>query len=480
MSPPLHNARSSLGLGPSGRQSGGWTRAGWASAGWLLLSWVSLGCASGPPTSHGHMSNESSRLRPAVIQQDLKTRFRNPFDFSEKRQESGAEGEFENHPVMQVAWVDDRADSKPATNGSSRRTARQAAEGSTLPFLAGDQPPDSPGMTRREQIRNRIPIPMPAARNQLRHPARQLPSSRPLLNRQTDRQFDRPANRQNSSASSMESDSRPSNLVPGRQPSGGLRSPPNPAWNPPQSTRARPLPQSVPVELEPQQLPELQGQEVDGPADGQAAEEGVAEGERRDAPWAQIARYLWQPPTPEPPRELPVERTPQGPRDPDEVVDHPIVFRSISEIGTRITPPTEVEREGEQPYLPEDRATEYFSQFEPYFYRSEGYRPWDAYAAMRITQAFCHRPLYFEEINVERFGRSAGILQPAVSAARFFATVPTLPYRMAIDHPAVCQVDPSPYPPGAPAPRHRQAPPFRIRAALVQAVAVVGIIAIFP
>ena len=35
------------------------------------------------------------------------------------------------------------------------------------------------------------------------------------------------------------------------------------------------------------------------------------------------------------------------------------------------------------------------------------------------TAAFCHQPLYFEEVNLERYGTTRGRLQPAVSAARF-------------------------------------------------------------
>jgi len=43
---------------------------------------------------------------------------------------------------------------------------------------------------------------------------------------------------------------------------------------------------------------------------------------------------------------------------------------------------------------------------------------------------FEHRPLYFEERSTERDGRSWGAAQPAVSAARFFGTIPMLPYAM--------------------------------------------------
>jgi hypothetical protein len=472
MSPSRHNPRSPLGQNPRGRHPGGLSDMLCSWAGLLLTTWVCVGCTAGPNSSHVHLSNESSRLRPAVIQHDLKTRLRHPFDSAKPHSAEQTEGSPVEHSVRQVSWLDDRPDQTPRTSDSSRRTARSASGEATVQPTILEESAGTNRRVGREPIRSRIPILMPAARRQPQ------PQLQPMA---------RPPSQQSGKFSSRESD--PASPVPTRsvQPSTTLRSPPNPVWNPAPKSPSRSVPQRVPVDSQP--VP-VDSQRVPVASQPNQSQETPArnrdkplEGTAIDSPWVQIARYLWQPPSPRPPRELPElpeERVANGLPGPNDVVDSPIVFRSLSQIDTHISPPTGVEQEGEQPYLPEDRAAEYFSQFEPYFYRSEGYRPWDAYAAVQITQAFCHRPLYFEEINVERFGRSAGILQPAVSAARFFATVPTLPYRMAIDHPAVCQVDPSPYPPGTSAPRHRQAPPLRVRAALIQAVAVVGIIAIFP
>jgi hypothetical protein len=50
-----------------------------------------------------------------------------------------------------------------------------------------------------------------------------------------------------------------------------------------------------------------------------------------------------------------------------------------------------------------------------------------------------HRPLYFEEVNLERYGYGCcDCLQSAASAAHFFGTVPALPYCMAADCPGEC------------------------------------------
>lgn len=48
---------------------------------------------------------------------------------------------------------------------------------------------------------------------------------------------------------------------------------------------------------------------------------------------------------------------------------------------------------------------------------------------------FCYQPLYFEEVNLERYGRSFGLLQPFVSATAFYGRIPALPY-MAFARPA--------------------------------------------
>src|SRR5262249_45281632 len=52
---------------------------------------------------------------------------------------------------------------------------------------------------------------------------------------------------------------------------------------------------------------------------------------------------------------------------------------------------------------------------------------------------FCYRPLYFEDIDLERYGCTCGILQPAVSEAKFIGTVAMLPYKMAVRPPRSCQ-----------------------------------------
>ena len=65
----------------------------------------------------------------------------------------------------------------------------------------------------------------------------------------------------------------------------------------------------------------------------------------------------------------------------------------------------------------------------------------------------CHKPLYFEEVNLERYGHTAGpVLQPLVSSAHFFGNIIVLPYKMGVHGPTECQYSLGYYRPGNCAP----------------------------
>jgi hypothetical protein len=77
-------------------------------------------------------------------------------------------------------------------------------------------------------------------------------------------------------------------------------------------------------------------------------------------------------------------------------------------------------------------------------------RGWPMIGYQWKASAFCHKPLYFEEINLERYGYGCcGCLQYGVSAAHFFGTVPALPYLMAADCPCECDYTLGHYRPGS-------------------------------
>ncbi len=105
---------------------------------------------------------------------------------------------------------------------------------------------------------------------------------------------------------------------------------------------------------------------------------------------------------------------------------------------------------------------------------------WSASYAGRPNEALAYQPLYFEEANLERYGRSMGYLQPALSTVHFFGTVPLLPYKMTVHRPNQAYCWRWPYPAGRSAPRVREHAPFQWKAAAVEGVALTGVAFLIP
>jgi hypothetical protein len=94
---------------------------------------------------------------------------------------------------------------------------------------------------------------------------------------------------------------------------------------------------------------------------------------------------------------------------------------------------------------------------------------------------FCYQPLYFEELNLERYGTSRlPVAQPVLSGAHFFATVPAMPYLMSWKLPRRCYYDTAMYFPGREAPWQRELPPLRLGPSAVEAAVITGAIFVFP
>ncbi len=93
----------------------------------------------------------------------------------------------------------------------------------------------------------------------------------------------------------------------------------------------------------------------------------------------------------------------------------------------------------------------------------------------------CHKPLYFEEVNLERYGHTAGpFLQPVVSSAHFFANIAVMPYKMGIHPPGECQYALGYYRPGNCAPWIVPPVPISLRGGLTQAAALAGAFWLIP
>jgi len=83
----------------------------------------------------------------------------------------------------------------------------------------------------------------------------------------------------------------------------------------------------------------------------------------------------------------------------------------------------------------------------------------------------CFKPLYFQDVQLERYGHSWNpVVQPFVSAAHFFVSVPLLPYNMGLRTPNECVYTLGYYRPGNCAPYMIEPIPFTLRAAAYQAL----------
>ena len=107
-------------------------------------------------------------------------------------------------------------------------------------------------------------------------------------------------------------------------------------------------------------------------------------------------------------------------------------------------------------------------------------RTWGGTAYLWEAPAICHGPLHFEEPNAERLGHSFGLFQPLVSGAHFFARIPAMPYKMTVYPPHECIYTLGHYRPGSHAPYRYIRLPLSAEAALVQAGATYGLVALIP
>mgnify|MGYP007061970122 CR=1 FL=1 len=94
---------------------------------------------------------------------------------------------------------------------------------------------------------------------------------------------------------------------------------------------------------------------------------------------------------------------------------------------------------------------------------------------------YCHKPLYFEHWNFERYGHSYGwAADPFISAAHFFGTLPILPYKMGVELPWECVYPVGYYRPGNCAPWTVPAFPVSVRGMAVEAATVTGLVFLLP
>jgi hypothetical protein len=97
------------------------------------------------------------------------------------------------------------------------------------------------------------------------------------------------------------------------------------------------------------------------------------------------------------------------------------------------------------------------------------------------STALCHRPLYFEQVNVERYGYTVSpLLQPAISGAHFFLTIPALPYKLVAQPPRECVYTLGYYRAGSPAPRRWHHAPWDPTALTAEGLVATGLVFLIP
>ncbi|MFO0871752.1 MAG: hypothetical protein U0935_22740 [Pirellulales bacterium] len=108
-------------------------------------------------------------------------------------------------------------------------------------------------------------------------------------------------------------------------------------------------------------------------------------------------------------------------------------------------------------------------------------RNWTPITMTWKASGLCHKPLYFEEEQLERYGHTTGPLaQPIISGAHFFLNIALLPYNAGIHPPNECQYALGYYRPGSCAPYMIPPFPLSVRGAMAEAGVALGAIYLIP
>lgn len=107
-------------------------------------------------------------------------------------------------------------------------------------------------------------------------------------------------------------------------------------------------------------------------------------------------------------------------------------------------------------------------------------REWDSRVHMWEATAFCHRPLYFEDENLERYGYSFGWAQPVVSATHFAGRCLAWPYLAGAYPTHRCIYNLGRTPAGSHTSYGVSRPPLSLRGALFEAGAISSLGFIIP
>jgi hypothetical protein len=132
--------------------------------------------------------------------------------------------------------------------------------------------------------------------------------------------------------------------------------------------------------------------------------------------------------------QVPKRETQEPPEERYSAIDSGIL--PLAQLTTDVALPHEHDQHGEPMPMPVDYARSYFTQrpITPRAHYATGCWPEDLGYGRALN--FAYRPLYFEQVKVERYGRSFGCLvQPCLSTAHFYTSAALLPYKMIVRPP---------------------------------------------
>ena len=108
-------------------------------------------------------------------------------------------------------------------------------------------------------------------------------------------------------------------------------------------------------------------------------------------------------------------------------------------------------------------------------------RAWPNTTFHWTASALCHKPVYFEDLQVERYGHTFGPwLQSVISGGHFFLSVPAMPYAMGLFPPNECIYTLGYYRPGSCTPYVLDALPLSLRAILAEGGVATGMVFLIP
>ena len=176
------------------------------------------------------------------------------------------------------------------------------------------------------------------------------------------------------------------------------------------------------------------------------------------------------------------EGGPPGPDSPTQRLEQdPGGFRAIGTESLTVRPPA-VNSEGESQRIPEAKTRSRLALTRTTVHSRGIGRGWSASSYSWAAPALYHSPLYYEEVELERYGNEICFAQPFVSGARFYLTPFTLPYQMGIEDYGLmsCQYDLGHERPGACVPYSIHALPFSWTGAVAEAGFATGLAFLIP